>query len=348
MTFDRRQKRPLSAASAGLALLFAGSLHGQANRDPAMARVLFSEARKLAAQGSYEQACPKFEESLRNDFGIGTQFNLADCWEHVGRTASAWAAFLDVAAGARAAGQADREQVARTRAGALEPKLSRMIIQIGAPTPGLEVKRDGQAVGQGAWGTAVPVDPGAHVISAASPGKKPWSNRITVAAGAHVTVAIPPLDEQPAGTTSAPVSATEASGGAGAGTSASPSADNVAPTGQLQRTIGIVVGGIGVVGLAAGTVFWINYNSKNEEASNVCRETPTNCPATDLQRNSDLKEQAQSNLTLSYVGFGVGGAALVGGAVLYLTAPSGAARNGWRAAPLVGRGAYGASLHLTW
>ena len=66
--------------------------------NPAAARALFSEGRKLSAAGKYSEACPKFEESLRLDRGIGTKFNLADCWAHSNRTASAWGLFLDVAA----------------------------------------------------------------------------------------------------------------------------------------------------------------------------------------------------------------------------------------------------------
>src|SRR6516164_8031146 len=108
------------------AALWVGDVAAQS--DPVAARVLFSDARSLTAQGKYEQACPKFEESQRLDPGIGTLFNLADCWEHIGRTASAWGRFLDVAAQAKMAGQADREKVARERAAMLEPKLSRLTI----------------------------------------------------------------------------------------------------------------------------------------------------------------------------------------------------------------------------
>src|SRR6187399_3496669 len=130
-----------------------------AQSDSAAARALFSEGRELMAAEKYAEACPKFEESLRLDQGMGTQFNLAHCWEKLGRTASAWALFLDVAAAARAGNQPDRESAAKERASTLEPKLTRLRITFPEPAPEAKIFRDGQEVRQAAWGTAMPVDP---------------------------------------------------------------------------------------------------------------------------------------------------------------------------------------------
>ena len=56
----------------------------------AVAQGLYDNAKVLMEQGKYGDACPKLEESLRLDPGLGTQYHLADCYEHLGRTASAW------------------------------------------------------------------------------------------------------------------------------------------------------------------------------------------------------------------------------------------------------------------
>ena len=166
----------------------------QTPKDPAAARALFFEGRELLKAGRPGEACPKLEESLKLDYGIGTQYNLADCWEQIGRTASAWVAFLDVAAAARAAGQAEREQVARERAARLEPRLSRLKVEVQAAGPELEVTRDGLPLGRASWGSAMPVDPGVHVIAAREPDKKAWSERVQVREGAAIiSVTIPPL-----------------------------------------------------------------------------------------------------------------------------------------------------------
>src|SRR5579859_4502823 len=79
-----------------------------ARADDAAAQALFSDARKLMTQGRYADACPKLEESQREAPAIGTLFNLADCYEHTDRLASAWAAFLKVAAETKMKGQTDR------------------------------------------------------------------------------------------------------------------------------------------------------------------------------------------------------------------------------------------------
>jgi hypothetical protein len=156
--------------SLALALAMAASA-GDARANPAAAQALFDEAKRLMADGKYPEACPKLEESQRLDPGIGTQFNLATCYEALGRTASAWSLFLEVAGAAKAAGQTEREKVARQRAAAIEPKLMRLAIAVpeGAPAD-LQVSRDGVPVGKAQWGTPVPVDPGKHEVTASAKG----------------------------------------------------------------------------------------------------------------------------------------------------------------------------------
>src|SRR5262245_53350190 len=116
-----------------LALAFGISITSSAFAQPsatekALARSLFEQGRNLVKDGKWTEACPKFEESERLDHGIGTQFNLADCYEHIGKTASAWTHFSEVADSARRANQGERESIARQRANALQPKLSKIKI----------------------------------------------------------------------------------------------------------------------------------------------------------------------------------------------------------------------------
>ncbi|WP_437283444.1 hypothetical protein WME90_23575 [Sorangium sp. So ce375] len=183
----------LLALAMFLVALLAGG--GDARADTAAAQALFDAAKQLMAEGKYADACPKLEESQRLDPGIGTQFNLAACYEQLGRTASAWSMFLEVAGAAKAAGQLEREKVARQRAAALQPRLIRLTITAPADSPAdLQVKRDGALVGRAQWGTPVPVDPGKHTVEASAAGRAPFARSVELTrAGASETLAVPPL-----------------------------------------------------------------------------------------------------------------------------------------------------------
>src|SRR5689334_8638295 len=146
----RRSAHFLFAALA----LAAPAAHAQSAGDKATAEALFSDGRRLMAQSNYREACPKFEASLKLDPGVGAMLNLADCYEKNGQTASAWAEFREASSAARAAGSKDREDLARQRAAALEPKLARLTIVITKPPA--RVTRDGAAVDNAVFGTAVP------------------------------------------------------------------------------------------------------------------------------------------------------------------------------------------------
>lgn len=326
-------RRPLAAALLAAVLGASTPCFAQAASDKATAEALFDEGKKLMKEQKFAQACPKFELSQKLDPGVGTLGSLADCYEKAGKTASAWETFRETAAAAAARGQADREKFARARAAALEAKLSRLTIVVPAASEatGLEVRRDGEPVLRQLWGSATTIDPGAHTIEARAPGKKTWSTSVSVAAdGAQASVTVPPLDDgesapPPAATTATPTPVTAPTASTTAAsttvettttTTESPPVD--ANLGSGQRTAGLVVAGVGVVGLAVGSVFGLRARSKNADANPHCRpDDPTLCNPDGVA----LGNQAHDAATLSTIAFVVGGAALVGGVVLYFTAP---------------------------
>ncbi len=173
----------------------------------AAAEALFDEGRQLKAAGKFNEACPKFEESQKMAPGMGTLYNLADCFEHIGRSASAWAGFREVAAQAAAAGQSEREKDARSRVATLEPLLMRLKVVVArdGASASVEVKRDGAVMSPGVWGTAIPLDPGRHHVTASAAGKQPWERTIDLKEpGATLTVEVPPLLDQKAGPVTPP------------------------------------------------------------------------------------------------------------------------------------------------
>jgi hypothetical protein len=304
MTRSERSPRRAVWMAAALFCVSLWSVPARSAEDEAAARALFAEGRRLVAAGDYVHACPKFEDSYRLDPGIGTSYNLADCFEHVGRTASAWARFLDVAAATKAAGQTERETLARARAKALEPRLARLTVVVSQPVDGLVVKRDATVLGEAAWGVAVPVDPGPHTIEATAPQRKSWSSVLDVPpAAGSVSIEVPPLAAAPALAPPPPISV----------------ADPVvtAPADQHLRrraTPAIVtVGAVGVVALTAGVVFAVKFESARNQLPGICatEATRTNCPGPSVVEYDTLHDDAVRDLTYEIVGFAVGGAAVL-------------------------------------
>ncbi|HMR05739.1 MAG TPA: hypothetical protein PKA88_08170, partial [Polyangiaceae bacterium] len=173
---------------------------GDANRAAAVA--LYDDAEKLMAAGNYAAACPKYAESNRLDPQLGALVHLADCYEKNGQTASAWARWRDAI---DIAGRTNdpRGDVARKRAAALQPKLSKLVIQVppASDVTGLEVRRDGAQVSRSLWGSSVPVDAGKHVVEASAPGKKKLVAEVVVGANAaSVEFNLPALEDDATGT----------------------------------------------------------------------------------------------------------------------------------------------------
>ena len=316
--------------------------------DPATATMLFNEGRRLVTSGKYSEACPKFEESERLDPGIGTEFHLADCYEHTDRLASAWALFLDVASSAGGTGQQARESLARKRASALEPKLSKLTIVAPKNVTGLEVRRNGEPLGGVLWNNPIPVDPGSYTIEASAPGKKKWSTIATVGPnGATVTVDIPALENR--SDTPPPATTTDEAGLRAASLdTAGANGSSSRETAKTERIVAIALGGAGVVGVGVGAFFGLRSISKHSDYEALC--TANVCsPAA-----GPLRDQAVSAGNVSTVMFLVGGALIAGGAVLWFVAPAASASSigstGARIgiAPAVGPSSAGASLAGEW
>src|SRR5450432_1599182 len=106
-------KRARLLRSAALCTLLA-SVFGarpagaQSSGSSVAAQALFDDAKRLVQEGDAASACPKFEESERLEPGIGTKLNLADCYERVGRNASAWVLYLEVEDDTKHNGQVER------------------------------------------------------------------------------------------------------------------------------------------------------------------------------------------------------------------------------------------------
>lgn len=163
--------------------------------DEATATAAYKQAEALANQGKLTEACPMYEASYHADPKLGALLHAADCQEKIGRTATAWAEFNDAVELAHKLAD-PREDLAKRRATALEPKLAKLHL---APPkqliPGLTVKRDGADITI-LVGTDIPLDPGDHQIVASAAGYQDWTKTISVAAPGVIAIDIPVLDKQ--------------------------------------------------------------------------------------------------------------------------------------------------------
>src|SRR5450631_1016572 len=308
----------------GIVALIVGSAslcsvaHGETEKDLDTAKALFEDGRRLMTEGKYEAACGFFEQSLAAALGIGTKYNLADCEEHRQNFSKAQALFLEVAEQAREAGQADRERLARDRAAAIDEKLAHL--QIDQDAPQADIVLDGRALSGSEAQELLAIPPGKHRITASAPGKKTWTKAIDVPkAGMFAIVTVPGLEDAPGGETHRP-SAAPVIVPVRPLTPSEPLADTDPNRGRNARRVALVLGGVGLGATIVGVGFGLQALADNHDAKRVC-PTSVGCSDTDISQHATFISDARTARTWSYVGFGVGGAALTSAAVLYFTSP---------------------------
>jgi hypothetical protein len=238
-------------ASALVSAALLASASARAEGDTAAAEALFQQAKTLADGQQWAAACPKFEASYRLDKQLGTLMNLADCEEHTGRIATAWAHWGEAVELAEKAGD-KRAAFASGRRAPLTKRLPMIQVDVAAsatPTPALAVYRDAVKVDPAAYGVPLPSDPGDHVISVRRGAEVLSKKSVTAVEGQTIPV---PLDlvaiEKAAPPPAAPVTV-------------------VAPLGN-QKVIGFAVIGVGGATLVAAAVLEI-LALTNKSAANA-------------------------------------------------------------------------------
>jgi tetratricopeptide (TPR) repeat protein len=293
---------------------------------PAAALDLFQRGRQAADAREYDQACRYFEASLELDRASGTLLNLGDCNEQRGRLATAWQYYrlaIDALHGSEP--RDARIDFATARAAAIQPRVPRVTLTLspGAPADAA-VALDGVEVAGAALGTPLPVDPGAHRVDVRAAGRAPRSYPVQAAEGNTVAIAVDAGD--PLGT-------------------AAPAAPRPAPSSASSgwRTLGFVVGGVGIAGLAVGAISGLAaIDAKNTVQSN-CSETTKTCSS---QAGLDAASRGATFSTVSPIGFAAGAVALAAGAYLVLSNRPDASR-ATALAPMLSPFGAGASLTHT-
>jgi hypothetical protein len=167
----------------------------------------------------------------------------------------------------------------------------------------VKVSMDGAPLSPKLDGRPLSIDPGEHTFHFEAAGQPPFDRQLVLREGEkdrHETVVLgpPPAPTPPP----APV----------------PAAPSWWTT---QRTLAVVGGGLGVIGLGVGAIFGgLALSDQSQEKSNCA---PGGCPNRP-QAQADYSTGGD-NATASTVAFIAGGAFLAAGVVLYFTAPAPAA-----------------------
>lgn len=271
-------------------------------QNPAAAEALFEQARAAMAAGDYDIACARLRDSDKLDPAVGTRFNLADCEERRGHVATAWSLFRGVTS--ELSQDDDRKPIAEERAKALEPRMPYLTLQRRPETPtGARVRVDGVELGEGSVGVPLPMDPGNHELVLVSGGTEQKSN-FQLRESQHLEL---PL-RWSNGSVATP---------AGASAQARTEAEPASPLGSGRRQWAYVAGGVGLAGVALGTVSGIITLSKKSTANANCSDEQHVCNQAGVEAN----ESGRTFAALSGVGFGIGVAGLATATVLWLTAP---------------------------
>ncbi len=303
--------------------LCAGTAEAQT---PTPADAAFKRGRELLKAGKYADACIEFEHSNKLDPQLGTEFNIAQCSEKVGKLARALELYRNLLA--RDANP-QRKVVVAEAIPNLEARVPKLIVRAATPPTGLS----GLLVTLQPVQSVVPpraievnkpleVDLGEYTLVAKGGGIRDWTATAKIDTEGKTTTLEIPVDGIPAkplvGGTTPPIAGPAPDGGTG-GTVGTDEPD--APPRSRRKTYAVVAMGVGGAALIGGVVFGSMARSKWSEAKDVCGGTTCTSMA-DLERANELGDAASSKASISTILVIAGGLAAAGGVVLWVTAPS--------------------------
>lgn len=292
-------------------LLLAWSGLATADTTKQRAEKLFDDGRKYLAAGEYALACEAFEQSQAADAAVGTQLNIALCYEQWGKLATAYKAY-EAAEHAASTNKDARAKVARDKRKGLVGKVAMVEIVVPPQADAYALYRlDDVEIERAALSSEHVLDPGRHVIEVRVSGAPPVSTEFVAGAGERQTVEVE-LPQVEVAVPRAPATAISPDG-AGSRASSRRSAPRLYG-GLALLAIGVVaMGGAGYVALDARS----DYNAAAERCPGGACTTRADYDAT-----RDARSRARA---MTYV-FGGGVAVAIIGTYLLATSERPVAR----------------------
>jgi len=256
--------------------------------DAVAAESLFRAGRDAMKRGDYVTACEKLAASESLEPASGTLLNLAECKQHVGALATAWALYHE--AYDRLEGD-PRQSIAKDGMAALEPRLAHVTVSLEPSAPkDATLARDGVDLGGGSFGTKLPIDAGSHTLVVRAAGREAKEYRLTIGDGESKSLTVTAGAALPADR-----------GGNG------------------TRTLGFVLGGVGLASLGVGVVTGVMTMHRKSIVDARCDRGL--CPPDGVSAASEGKTLG----AISTATFIAGGTLIAGGVICIVVGKSGAA-----------------------
>jgi hypothetical protein len=296
ISFKRDMPRGLAAAALLAALGIAPEALAASEQDRRTAQQELAQAQTLKKEGKLQEALSHLEESQRLDPKLPTLMELADCAEQLGKLVEAQAHWTAARDQAKKEEKPQSRQKATDRLAGVEKRVARLTLQLASDAPAdAQVSLDGAPLDRATLGTALAANPGEHVIVVKAAGRDDATFPVKLAEGDNQTLSVAPTPKAapppppPPPPKAPPPRAAEQD-----------SASLSLNSGSSQRTIGLVVGAVGVVGAGVGAGFWaVGYRDRGR-----------------------LGFTADRQMLFGQVSVIAGGALLATGVVLFVTAPS--------------------------
>jgi len=214
---------------------------------------------------------------------------------------------------------------------------------------------DGNPINMILVGAGKPIDPGEHRIEAGGTGLRAPAQSVTLADGERKSIVLK-VDPAPGAAPLVAVAqaptpaASEPAPSAAPGPASSAAPTDKGPSEPADDKSGLRIGsyvafGVGVAGLAVGTIFTMQQASKRKDADAKFEECggEAACRASNpLSEEADtLDRDADSAMTLGIVGFAVGGVGIAAGATLFILSSGSSNENAAGVEPYLGFGAAG-------
>lgn len=349
-----KTRRRFTSTLVGVALLgLSQAAVAQADEQRAGARTLATEGAAAFNEGRFKDAVDLFARAESLVHAPPHLLFMARAHAKLGQFVKAREAYLKIVKEqlSPSAPQAfrDAQSAAEEERKQVEPHIGRLLIKVeGAEgAKDLAVAVDGQPFPTVMLGVPQPMDPGQHTVTATATGFKAAPATVTLkdagSGSVVVKLEVDPTAQAPAAPAAAepPPSAviTTPSG-------APPSDSGPAKGGSGMRIASYASFGVGVAGLAFGTVFVLKSSGHRKDADTLAEQLGCNgeaCSGTDAQQNKldELDSDAKSAQTLGIVGYAVGGVGIAAGVTLFILSRKQEPAKSAFIAPYFGPGAAG-------